>query len=97
MKRNRRKIEDELQHEIAIARHIEAVRRYRIEAELLAHELAIDRHRRPRERRRAERKHVDALAAVTKPFAVALKFFDVRQEVVRRQNGLRPLKMRVPG
>ena len=90
-------IEDELQEEIAVAGDVEAVPCHRIEAELLSHRFAIDRQRRARQRRGAQRQHVDALAAIGQAFAVALELLDVGEEVVRREHRLGALQVRVAG
>ena len=92
-----RQIEDELQHEIAIAGDIEAVGGDGVEAELLANAVAVDGQRRAGQGGGAERQNVDALAAIGQAFAVALIFLDVGQEVMRRQHRLGPLQVRVAG
>ena len=53
--------------------------------------------RRARQRRRAQRQHVHAAAAIRQPLAVALQFFAVCQPVVRRQHRLGALHVRVAG
>ena len=51
----------------------------------------------PGQGRGPERQHVDALAAVGEPLAVALELLDVGEEIMRRQHRLGALEVRVAG
>ena len=89
--------EGELQHEIAVARDVEAVGRHALEPQPLGDVDAIDRQAGAGQGRRAQAQHVGPPAAVGQPVPVALELLAVGQPVVRRQDRLRPLHMGVAG
>ena len=97
VQRDHGQVEHELQHEIAVAGHVEAVGGQGVEAELAPHAVAVDGQRRAGQGGGAERQDVDALAAVGQSVAVALVLLDVGQEVMGRQHRLRPLHVGVAG
>ncbi|MNQ92837.1 hypothetical protein D3C85_1082750 [compost metagenome] len=58
--------------------------------------MAVDREGRARECASAERKHVYALVAVLQALKVTLEHADVSHQMVREQDRLRTLQMRIP-
>src|SRR5262249_31735626 len=95
--RGNRARRQELEHSVAVAHGIEAVRRDRGEAELLGERLEVDRKRGAGECRGAQRHGGGARAAVAEPVAVALQHEDVREQMVAEDDGLGALQMRVAG
>ena len=94
---DQRQREGELQHEIAVARHVEAVGRHGVEAQSPGHVLAVDRQARAGHGRGPQSEHVGVRAASGQPRPVALQFFAVGQPIVGGQHRLGTLQVRVGG
>ncbi len=76
---------------------VERIRRDRVEAQLARDARAVDRKRGARERGRAERQSVHALAAVGEALGVAREHRLVGQEVMAERHRLRDLQVREAG
>src|SRR5262249_2237186 len=94
---NERKAEDELGGEVAIARRVQTIAGDFGEVELPRDRVAVDGQPGPGQRRGPERQDVDAPAAVGEALAVALELLDVGEEVVRSEDRLGSLQVRVRG
>jgi hypothetical protein len=97
MLRDHRQGERELQHEIAIARHIEAVGRHTDKPQPPRHVESIDRQARSGQRRRPEAEHVRPSPAVGQPRPIALEFLAVGEPIVLSQHRLGSLEVGVAG
>ena len=86
---------EEFHDVVAVADGIEAVRVDGVEVKLLCHERAVDGERRARKRTRAERHDVGALVDAQEARKVAREHGEVSKHVVREEDGLRALQMRV--
>ena len=87
--------ESRLDHKVTIAADVDAVRCDAFEAELCCGPMPIDGHSRPRTCGRAEPANVDSFAAVCDSLTIACVLFDICQPVVRRENRLSSLQVRV--
>ena len=87
----------ELDREVAVGDRVQRVRRDVLEAQLARDPLAVDREGGAGERRRAQRQHVHAPAAVGEPRAVALEHRRVGEQVVAEGDRLRDLQVREAG
>jgi hypothetical protein len=87
----------ELDHVVAVAHRVHAVRGGRAEAEVARERLAIDGEGGTGQRSRAEREAVVAPAAVAEALAVAGQHRHVGQQVVRQEDRLSALHVRVAG
>ncbi len=86
---------EELHDVVAVANGVEAVRVDVLEVELLLHELAVDWEGRAGERAGAKRHDVRALVDALKAGEVAREHPEVREQVMREQDWLCALQMRV--
>src|SRR5207253_8233247 len=86
---------EKLNHEVAITNRVKAVARDAVKTEHPCDSIAIDGVRRSRERRRAQRQDVHALAGIHETFSIAGQHFEVRQTPMSEQNRLGALQMSV--
>ena len=84
-----------LEHEIAIGDGVDTVGRCHLEAELSRRVVSVDRIRHAGQGAAAERPDVEAGVAGPEALLVALKHLEVGQEVMREQNRLGALQVRV--
>ncbi len=92
-----RQAEGELQHEVAIARGVEAVGRHLLEAQPLGHVVAVDRQAGARQGRGAEGQAVGPPPAVGQPLPIALELLAIGQPVMRGQDRLGTLQVGIAG
>ena len=91
----KRKSADELEDEIAIAGSVDAVGGRSIEAQLFGHGSAVERECRSSDGAGAQRRNIQAFAAVSQTVGVTQEHFDIGQQPVRDQHRLRALQMSV--
>ena len=86
---------EEFHDVVAITDGIEAVRVDGVEVKLLRHELTVDGERRSRKRTRAERHDVRTLIDAQKARKVACEHGEVGEHMVREEDRLRTLQVRI--
>ena len=86
-----RRVRAKFQNEVAVADAVETVRGNGGKAQFLRHHDAVNRVRGPGKRRRTERQHVDAGAALREAFPVAFQHFVIREQMMAEHHRLRPL------
>ena len=88
---------EQLHGEIPVAHRIHRVLGDRREFKQAGDEFAIEANGRAGDRSAAEREHVEAAARVGDPAEIAVKHFDVGEQVVREIDRLRPLQVGIAG
>ncbi len=95
MHSDNRKTEKEFAGKIAIADSVETVLTDARETKLTRNRLSIEHDGRSRERAGTKRKNIGSSPAIAEALDIALECFDLREQVMREKDRLRPLQMGV--
>ena len=88
-------VEEGLGHEVTVGHGVQGVLEAGSEAELRRDQVRIERQRRPGQRPRPERRHIQAAPGLEQAVDVAGQSPAVRQQVVGQKHGLGPLQVGV--
>src|SRR6266566_6938664 len=97
MHSNHRKAKKKFANKIAITDRIETVLTHARKPELARDQLAIKDDCRSSQRAGTEWQNIGSRIAITKTFRVALECFDLRQQIMRQENWLGTLQVRITG
>ena len=89
--------EEQFRHGVAIGSNVQAVAGHARESQFLRQALPINREGGSRQGSGAHGKFIGADAAIPQAAAIPAEHLEIGQKVMRKQNGLGGLKVRVPG
>src|SRR5690348_13695026 len=90
-----RETKQKLTNKVAVANDVEAVLADTREFQIASDRFAIENNRRAGESARSERKDVGSSKTIAQSFAIARESFHVTEQIMREQNWLRALQVRV--
>lgn len=97
MRHDQRSTSQKLYDKVPVANGVQTIFIHAIKTQLLGYKMTVYREGRPCQSTRTERQYINALIAVFESVNIALQHRHISQQMMREQNRLRTLQMRISG